>query len=240
MAKIDRSHTSAGRNAGAPDRAGTTAKKAMSSRTVVAKSVAGRRLTSRSVTRSTTVARSAPATAPGKELSPEASPDLQRTIAKLRRLPDVSQPLGPEGRAAARVLDELLSGHGDVYISASGGPDLKLPAAFHHALRRIVDLASNGRPAVLIFTSADDPDEVEIEPAVPVELTSQQAADLLNVSRPHVVKLARTGELPHRMVGNRHRFHLEDVLEYEQRQRRVRDQALAAIAPEDGYTAEDF
>nr|WP_246401819.1 helix-turn-helix domain-containing protein [Jiangella mangrovi] len=81
---------------------------------------------------------------------------------------------------------------------------------------------------------------MEIEPAVPVELTSQQAADLLNVSRPHVVKLARTGELPHRMVGNRHRFDLEDVLEYERRQREVRDRALAAIVPEDGYTAEDF
>lgn len=237
MAKSDHSHTSAGGRAEATGRAGITAKKAMSSRTTVAKSVAGRRLTSKSASRSTSVERSAPV---GKTLNPATPPALKRTIANLQRLPDVTQQLGPEGKVEARILDELLSSRGDVYISASGGPDLKLPAAIHDALRRIVDLASNGRPALLIFASADDPGEVEVEPAVPVELTSQQTADLLNVSRPHVVKLARTGELPHRMVGNRHRFDLEDVLEYEDRQWRVRDQALAAIAPEDGYTAEDF
>jgi excisionase family DNA binding protein len=44
-------------------------------------------------------------------------------------------------------------------------------------------------------------------------VTSQQAADLLNVSRPHVVKLARDGGLRRVRVGNRHRFRLEGVLE---------------------------
>lgn len=72
------------------------------------------------------------------------------------------------------------------------------------------------------------------------ELTSQEAADLLNVSRPYVVKLARDGVLAHHRVGNRHRFTLADVLDYRDQTRAVREEALAALAPADGYTAEDF
>ncbi len=75
---------------------------------------------------------------------------------------------------------------------------------------------------------------------VDTELTSQDAADLLNVSRPHVVKLARDGRLPHKRVGNRHRFMLSDVLEFDRLSRLERENALTAIAPEAGYAAEDF
>ena len=72
------------------------------------------------------------------------------------------------------------------------------------------------------------------------ELTSQEAADLLNVSRPYVIKLAREKTLPCFMVGNRHRFMLSDVLAFQEKQAAERDKALRAIAPKGGYTAEDF
>ncbi len=71
-------------------------------------------------------------------------------------------------------------------------------------------------------------------------LSSQQAADLLNVSRPFVVKLARTGQLRHTKTGNRHRFAVADVLEYDARARRERDDALREVAPGDGYDDSDF
>jgi len=71
-------------------------------------------------------------------------------------------------------------------------------------------------------------------------LSSQETADLLNVSRPFVVKLAKSGQLPHTKVGNRHRFALGDVLEYKQHLKAEGAEALAAMVPTGGYRADDF
>lgn len=62
------------------------------------------------------------------------------------------------------------------------------------------------------------------------EVTTSEAAELLNVSRPYLVRLLDEGAIPHRKVGTHRRVRRADVLTYRARQYREAEEALQELA----------
>lgn len=89
---------------------------------------------------------------------------------------------------------------------------LDLPEPAVKLLREVLDAMASGRAVAVV--------------PVDTEITTQEAAYLINVSRPFVVSLVEKGVLPARMVGNQRRLRLEDVLAYKAQ---ARDKALDAM-----------
>ena len=70
---------------------------------------------------------------------------------------------------------------------------------------------------------------VQISP-INTELSTQEAADMLGVSRPFIVKLLEQNQIPFKKVGTHRRIVLEDLQAYERKQRTIREKKLQFLA----------
>lgn len=124
----------------------------------------------------------------------------------------------PESEEAQiRELNRMLQGGAPALIGADG-EKLELPHAVFRLLKDIVRNMQLGRAIVLIPENQ--------------QLTTQRAADLLGVSRPHLIKLLESGELPYHKAGSHRRIYLRDLVAYKKRRDAERKEALNRIAKE--------
>lgn len=96
------------------------------------------------------------------------------------------------------------------------GTDLILPRKAVELLRDILTEMAQGNAVTLMPLHA--------------EITTQEAANLLNVSRPYLIKLLEEGAIPFTKIGTHRRVRLQDVMHYRAEQQVRSQEALKALA----------
>lgn len=120
----------------------------------------------------------------------------------------------PADEADLVSVDRLLAAS-DASAFALVGPDgeVPIPAEIHDVLVQVVGAMKAGKA-------------ISVQPRSK-KMTTQQAADLLGISRPTLIKLIDAGDIPCERVSTRRTLQLEEVMEYRKKRR---EQQLAAIA----------
>ena len=111
------------------------------------------------------------------------------------------------------LVTELEASSGVTPRLTVNGETIDLPPAVAEALLQVVDAMRRG----LAVTVAPQDQR----------LTTQEAADMLGISRPTLVRMLEAGEIPFEKVRRHRRLFLTDVLEFRERQRRAANEALS-------------
>ncbi|HEY0477095.1 MAG TPA: excisionase family DNA-binding protein [Kofleriaceae bacterium] len=144
---------------------------------------------------------------------------------QIRRMTPVSAPpdtlaeLGAAAEQLARILGvrKTKARMSQPRLVGPTGGEIPLPEPMFHLLARIAEVLARG-------------DAVTIVP-VGQELTTQQAANLLNVSRQYLIRLLDENELPfNRTEGKHRRLRIEDVLAYKAKRDHEREEGLDELA----------
>ena len=130
-------------------------------------------------------------------------------------------PPNAQEAALARVSGQHLSRFADrnspLTLQVEEEP-LELPASAVALLMDILEAMAAGRGVMIIPENA--------------ELTTVQAAEVLNVSRPFLIKLLEENAIPFRKVGKHRRVRMEDVMAYKERIDHEREAILDHLAEE--------
>jgi excisionase family DNA binding protein len=106
---------------------------------------------------------------------------------------------------SSRILASLTNSHRQtqkITVESESGKEesLLIPSIAYELLIDILSQISQGNAVTLVPVQA--------------ELSSQQAANLLNVSRPYLIKLLESKEIPYRKIGKHRRILAKDLYEY--------------------------
>ena len=123
--------------------------------------------------------------------------------------------------ASSRKLDRLLAEHPAAVrlrIESEGetSESIAVPVAALRLLQKVLTEMAKGNAVTLLPVHA--------------ELTTQQAADVLNVSRPFLIRLLDDGKIPCRKVGTHRRVRFDDLMRYKRQIDRHRLAALEELA----------
>ncbi|MBW4680099.1 MAG: helix-turn-helix domain-containing protein [Microcoleus vaginatus WJT46-NPBG5] len=112
-----------------------------------------------------------------------------------------------------RQLEQLLSQEtSQAKLVGSDGEEVLIPEPVYRILHDIVHMMASGQAIHLIPQNH--------------AISTQEAADVLNVSRPYLVKLLEEGEIPHTKVGKHRRIRFEDLMAYKEQRDIKRSQLL--------------
>lgn len=128
-----------------------------------------------------------------------------------------------EAQTALRQFEPVLrkAGRKHVRVRPEDGPaaqTVTVPRQAFELFLEILGQMANGNAVTIVPVHA--------------ELTTQEAADYLNVSRPFLVKLLESGALPFRKVGTHRRILFEDLAAYRRKDRARQKQVMDELAAE--------
>lgn len=102
------------------------------------------------------------------------------------------------------------------FAGAGGEERIELPETVANVLRQVVSVLAQGEAVAIV--------------PVQKELTTQQAADLLNVSRQYLVRLLDEGKIPFSRTGTHRRITFGDLMEFKRERDEQRRRGLAELS----------
>jgi excisionase family DNA binding protein len=117
-------------------------------------------------------------------------------------------------RRKLKEIEEIFAG-AQARLVGSDGTSLEIPDPLYEVLVEAARALRQGKAVSIVPTSH--------------ELTTQQAAELLNVSRPHLISLLERGDIPFTKVGTHRRVRFQDILEYRTKRSALRRKVLAEL-----------